>query len=62
MILKDVGFNELAQLVEYMYTGQISVRHQDIQQVLQAAQALQVCIDTRIYNRFYRLNRHYKYA
>ncbi len=66
MILKDVGFVELAQLVEYMYTGQICVRHQDIHTVLQAAQVLQVylirsCVDIRIYIQSYRQHKYYRY-
>ena len=44
IILRDIRWMELQHIVEYMYTGQISVVQQDIQYILQAAESLQVSL------------------
>jgi hypothetical protein len=43
IILKGIRWSELRHIVEYMYKGEISVSHEDIDSILQAAESLQVC-------------------
>ncbi|KAK6627039.1 hypothetical protein RUM44_009516 [Polyplax serrata] len=42
VILKDVGHNELSDMIQFMYKGEVGVRHQDLPAFLKLADTLKV--------------------
>lgn len=42
IILKDVGHNELSYMLQYMYKGEVGVKHDDLPSFLKLADTLKV--------------------
>jgi hypothetical protein len=42
IILRDVGWKELRAIVTYMYKGEINVDHDELPDILRAAEALRI--------------------
>lgn len=42
MIFKDVGHNELSYMLEFMYRGEVGVKHEELPSFLKLAESLKI--------------------